>query len=322
MSHYTTARRTSRRAAMRVLALPALGALLACADEAPTSPASASALGQGAGVSPKAATILFSGTQTGAAKIYVMNADGSNVRRLTSGEGQDLQPDYQPGGKRFTWMRYNGGALSVWTANANGGGARQLAPLNEVGNASFPQYSPDGKRIAFQFSAPSSQSHSRIRVMNADGSGMTDVTPPDRDFYTPTWSPSGNALAFEGNSPAGVPSIYMMNLSVGLPLLVAECTVQPGCSEPAFSPAFDKLAFTDYAKQRIGVMDVATRAITYAGVNAQNPAWSKDGGWLLFDAELNGSRDIAVVSASDPAGSVMLTLTSFQGDETAPAPSR
>lgn len=322
MSHYTTARRTSRRAAMRVLALPALGALLACADDATTSPAGASALGQGAGVSPKAATILFSGTQLGAAKIYVMNSDGSNIRQLTSGTGADLQPDYQPGGKRFVWMRFNAGDLSIWTANANGGGAKQLAPLNEVGTAAFPKYSPDGKRIAFSFDAPGSQTHTRIRVMNADGSGAHDVTPIDHDFYNPTWSPSGNSLAFEGNSPAGVPSIFMMNLSSGLLQMVVECTVLPGCSDPAFSPAFDKLAFTDYAKKQVGVMDVATRAIVYVGSNAQNPAWSKDGGWLLFDAELNGSRDIAAVAANDPAGSVMLTLTSLQGDETAPAPSR
>src|SRR5215204_5974236 len=85
MSHYTTARRTNRRAAIRALALPTLGALLACADDSTTSPAGASALSQGAGISPKAATILFSGTQLGAAKIYVMNSDGSNIRQLTSG---------------------------------------------------------------------------------------------------------------------------------------------------------------------------------------------------------------------------------------------
>ena len=320
MSHYTTARRTSRRAAMRALALPTLGALLACADDPTTSPPGASALGKG--VSPKPATILFSGTQTGAAKIYVMNSDGSNVRQLTSGAGADLQPDYQPGGKRFVWMRFIAGDLSIWTANASGGGARELAPLNEVGTAAFPKYSPDGKRIAFSFNSPSSHSHSRIRIMNADGSGMKDVTPTDRDFYNPTWSPSGNSLAFEGNSPAGVPSIYMMNLSDGAPQLVVECTVLPGCSDPEFSPAFDKLAFTDYARRQVGVMDDATGAIVYVGSNAQNPAWSKDGGWLLFDAEQNGGRDLVAVFATDPAGSPVFSLTSLQGDETAPAPSR
>jgi dipeptidyl aminopeptidase/acylaminoacyl peptidase len=317
MSRYPSTRWSSR--AVSALVLPALGALLACADDAPTSPAAAS-LGKGAGGSQKPATILFSGTQTGAAKIYVMNADGSNVRQLTTGDGSDLQPDYQPGGKRFAWMRFNSGKLSIWTANANGGGARELAPLADVGTAAFPKYSPDGKRIAFSFSPPSG--HSRIRVMNADGSGVTTVTPLDRNYYNPTWSPSGSSLAFEGNSPAGVPSIYMMRLPAGEPQLVVECTVQPGCSDPEFNPAFDKLAFTDYAREQVGVMDAVTGAITYVGTNAQNPAWSGDGGWLMFDAARNGGRDIVAVLANDPAGSPLFPVTTLPGDETAAAPSR
>jgi TolB protein len=318
MSRHTTTRRTSPRV-VSALVLPALGALLACADDAPTSPAAP--LGKGAGVSPKVATILFSSTQTGAAKIYAMNGDGSNVRRLTSGEGQDLQPNYQPGNKRFVWMRYDGG-LSVWTANANGGGAKKLAPVGTVGSAAFPKYSPDGKRIAFSFNPVSSHSHARIQIMNADGSGVTDVTPTDRDFYNPTWSPDGGALAFEGSSPAGVPSIYAMRLPASEPVLLVECTVQPGCSDPEISPAGDKVAFTDYAKQQVGVLDLGTGAVVYAGTNAQNPAWSKDGGWLLFDQVANGGRDVVMVLANDPAGSPVFTLTSLPGDETAPATSR
>ena len=54
--------------------------------------------------------------------IYIMNADGSNVRRLTTAPGYDGGPFFSPDGQRICWRRFtpNGAIAEVWTMNIDG----------------------------------------------------------------------------------------------------------------------------------------------------------------------------------------------------------
>ena len=312
--------------ATRVAAL-ALGALLAaCADE----PTSSTGPAMGKAAAQKTGTFLFSGTQTGAPKIYVANADGSNVRQLTHGSGHDVTPSYQPGSKRFVWVRTDPtlGTSEIWTALANGGNARRLTPAGMF--AANPQYSPDGNKIAFDLGPAN-----RIMTMNADGSVIKQVASGPGTAKSPSWSPDGSLLAFQGDSPSGVPSIFIAIVGdrapvpeplvpeEGGPAMVIECTAQPGCSDPAFSPTAFNLAYIDHAKDALAVFDNdAVTTVYRAGIHAANPAWSKDGERVLFDTDFRQTRDIVAVPRSDVVGSALWTLTSLEGDETAPAPSR
>ena len=124
--------------------------------------------------------------------IYVMNADGSGVTRLTF-DAQSRSPAWSPDGNRIAFTR--GGvavADEIYVMNADGSGVARLTsnPFND----NSPTWSPDGSKIAF-----ASQRNGldyQIYTMNADGTGVTRLTfGPGREV-SPAWSPDGSKIAF------------------------------------------------------------------------------------------------------------------------------
>jgi Tol biopolymer transport system component len=147
-------------------------------------------------------------------EIYVMNADGSGVTRLTNDPAEDFGPTWSPDGTRIAFDSYRDDSYNIYVMNADGSGVRQLTD-SPAGNVN-PAWSPDGTRIAFTSvrADPNPETcdpcNWEIYVMNADGQGATRLTEhPAVDEY-PTWSPDGARLTFvswrDGNA-----EIYVMN---------------------------------------------------------------------------------------------------------------
>ncbi len=82
-------------------------------------------------------------------EIYIMKADGSEVKRLTSEPGYDGGPFFSPDGKRICWRRFNekGTMAEVWTMNIDGSDAKQITRLGAMSWAPF--YHPSGKYMVF-----------------------------------------------------------------------------------------------------------------------------------------------------------------------------
>ena len=97
--------------------------------------------------SPDGARIAFCSSRDGGLALYVMNADGTNVKRIGKLEGMQMRPCWSPDGTRlaFTWNR--NGTYDIYAINLNGTG---LARLTESGERSdYATWSPDGKSIVF-----------------------------------------------------------------------------------------------------------------------------------------------------------------------------
>jgi uncharacterized protein YraI len=78
--------------------------------------------------------------------IVVVNADGSGLRRLTSG----IDPALSPDGQRVAFTRWDGAEMgTLWLINADGSGER--AVLGETRQAKHPAWSPDGRQIVVNF---------------------------------------------------------------------------------------------------------------------------------------------------------------------------
>jgi len=77
--------------------------------------------------------------------IVLINADGSGLRRLTSG----IDPVLSPDGTRVAFTRWNGEDGSIWVINTDGSGER--AVLGATKQAKHPAWSPDGSRIVVNF---------------------------------------------------------------------------------------------------------------------------------------------------------------------------
>jgi Tol biopolymer transport system component len=81
--------------------------------------------------------------------IYIMNVDGSNVRRLTDAPGYDGGPFFSPDGERIIWRHFeeNGLIADIWTMKRDGSDKRRLTDFKSMSWAPF--YHPSGKYVIF-----------------------------------------------------------------------------------------------------------------------------------------------------------------------------
>ena len=142
--------------------------------------------------------------------IYLMNADGSNVRQLTDVKGYDGGPFFSPDGKRITWRRFapNGATAEVYTMNLDGSDQRQLTRVGAMSWA--PYYHPSGDYLIF---TNNSLGFANFELFMVDAQGKRDpvrVTFTDGFDGLPVFSPDGTKLAWTTNrTPGGASQIFI-----------------------------------------------------------------------------------------------------------------
>jgi TolB protein len=145
--------------------------------------------------SAKGNAIAFTNGANGAQDIYVIDADGTDLRRLTTADGNDANPAFSPKGDLIAFESNRDSTLEmsspqIYVMNADRTGeARRLTtfpaekkPTNAV--VSKPTWSPSGDRIAFHRRIGGG--HLEVYTMNADGSNLEQIT-----FTTPSPGFSG-----------------------------------------------------------------------------------------------------------------------------------
>jgi len=130
------------------------------------------------------------------ADIYIMDADGGNVTRLTDAPGYDGGPFFSPDGERIVWRHFNeeGTLADIWTMNADGTDKRQITDFGAMSWAPF--YHPSGDYIVFT-SSKLGFDNFELYIVDAEG-----VKEPVRVTFTagadvlPVFAPDGNALVW------------------------------------------------------------------------------------------------------------------------------
>ena len=133
--------------------------------------------------------------------IWVIRADGTDARRVTSG-GFDLEPVFSPDGTRIAFTRItNPGEgdpqiQSLLTVNRDGSDLREVvAPRAGL---EHPDWSPDGKWLGFDIAPdqPSLADSGALLAVRPDGKALHVVRAPSPEyrFYKITWSPDGHQL--------------------------------------------------------------------------------------------------------------------------------
>ncbi len=138
------------------------------------------------------------------AEIFVMNADGANLHKLTDNQTIDITPGWSPDGKQIAFSSNRDGAFQVYVMDADGSNVRQLTTgdANNVGSA----WSPDGTRIAFASDRDGQKYVYDIYLMDADGSHQTRLTTSPWDESSPVWKPAANASALSAGLAIEVPT--------------------------------------------------------------------------------------------------------------------
>jgi Tol biopolymer transport system component len=127
--------------------------------------------------------------------IYTMNADGSDVRQLTSlgPSNSAFYEAWSPDGLQLIFVEFPPGApTQIWVMNADGSNQHQLFS-DPLYNDFDPTFSPDGKEVVF--TRCQLTGNCAIYRVEADGTGMTAVTNfdpnPDVSDIEPVYSPDG-----------------------------------------------------------------------------------------------------------------------------------
>ena len=142
--------------------------------------------------------------------IYLMNADGSHVRRLTETLGYDGGPFFSPDGQRICWRRFsqNGATAEIMTMKIDGTDKRQLTNLDAMSWAPF--YHPSGDYLIFTTNI-NGFSNFELYIVDADGTqDPVRVTTTEGFDGLPAFSPDGKLLTWTSNrTPAKQSQLFI-----------------------------------------------------------------------------------------------------------------
>jgi TolB protein len=172
-------------------------------------------------------------------EIYLINVDGSGLRRLTETEAGEDHPAWSPDGERILFdADYDGdNDYEIYTMRTDGTELTRLT--NNEANDQFADWSPDGSQIAFTSDRNGGWD---IFVMDADGANQHALTEGTDWALFPAWSPDGSQIAYTGLVPRSRNTdVFVMNADGSNP---RQLTNEPGFDEnPAWSPDGSRIAF-------------------------------------------------------------------------------
>jgi Tol biopolymer transport system component len=213
--------------------------------------------------SPDGQQIAFVSNRDGNSDIFVMAADGANVRQLTRDPLADLY-------------------------------------LLQSPSDADPAWSPDGARIVFTSGRQNgmmSYLNFDLFVMNADGSEPELLLYTDSPDYGPTWSPDGRAIAANRGG-----DIYRTDLATRQQTLIYSEEPLLNASGADWSPDGRHLAFSGNAGVRLAIFVAEAdgsnpRQLTDGPLNDRSPRWSPDGLHIVFSSDRDGDWELYSMDA-------------------------
>jgi TolB protein len=191
--------------------------------------------------------------------IFAADADGKNLRRLTSAPGYDAEATMSTDGRKIVFTSVRDGDLDIYTMDADGRNVKRLT--SELGYDGGPFFSRDGKRIVYRAHHPKTPEQVarykqllaenviepgrfELWVMDADGRNKRQVTDLGVASFAPYFHPDGRRIIFASNYPNARGrnfDLYAVNLDgSGLERVTFNETFD---GFPMFSPDGKRLVF-------------------------------------------------------------------------------
>ena len=267
--------------------------------------------------------IAFASDRTGVPQIFLMNADGSSLTRVTNISAGACQPGWSPDGNYIVFIspcpgrqdQYPGAKLYI--INADGSGKVEL-PSAEGGDFD-PAWAPDGNRIAFtSLRDGSMQIYILNPAKNFSVTRLTEATPGDilkPDWSRqPAWSPSGTQILYTGHSLlTGTLQIWVMNDTGRDQAFLIHRGDAFWDFYPDWSPDGKTIIFSekpdDLSRSRLmvwGYQSPLTAVTLRNGGFGMHDDYSQDGSWLVYEDELASRLDYDIyIIKSDGTGAII-----------------
>lgn len=192
--------------------------------------------------------------------LYVANADGSGLTALTSGDLTADWPVWSPDGAALYFDSRHEGRIEIFRIPSSGGDAVAVTG-SEEGSDAHATLSPNGEMAAFDTNRDADGLR-KIYTMASDGSKVRLLTVNPHSNSFPSWSPTGDWIAFR------------MRKSTFSPVSEIHVIKQDG---------------------------TGLRMVTKLGAASNHPSWSPDGTRIAFVAVIAGNQEICIASADGAA---------------------
>ncbi len=242
--------------------------------------------------------------------LFVMDADGTDVRQLGKMVGFDYFPRNQlsPNGKEWVGKAREGWILvgnveEAFDALANNTVSRNRRVTDEVADL-LPVWLPNGREIAFEH-------ETKIYVVNVDGgearrlTNTSDSASPSINEAAPVWSPDGMKVAFLSDWYGDVWGLFVMKIDgtdIRRLTNIKQTSFNLG-SPLVWSPDGSKIVFFDSARgddDEIFVVNVdgtGIKQLTDNDYDDRSPDWSPNSDKIVFASDRGGDSMIFVMDA-------------------------
>ncbi len=212
--------------------------------------------------SPDGTRILFARWVGNAPDIFVIDADGTHLARLTDNPGQDFEPVWSPDGTTIAFLSERDGVTAAYLMDPDGANLRRFPGLPD-GIASL-DWSPDGQQVVFDQTVDYQY---RLFIMDVASEAIREL--PGVSGSKPSWSPDGKWIAFTGDPHVGL----IHPDGTGLRWL----TTQIGRNaHPTWSPDSTRVAYQsdDLGRDMICFISLTTGTFFRVADVGTSPDWS------------------------------------------------
>ena len=140
-------------------------------------------------LSPDGSKIVFSSERGGRPMLYVMNSDGSNVKRLTFKGRFNSSPSWSPDGSKIAFAGQEENNFDIYVMNADGSNITKITSAKKSdgrwSNNEDPSFSPDSRYLVY---TSNRTGKNQIYISSLTGAEERRVTNDSRNYLRPKWS--------------------------------------------------------------------------------------------------------------------------------------
>ncbi|MDH5646637.1 MAG: hypothetical protein OEZ01_11550, partial [Candidatus Heimdallarchaeota archaeon] len=232
-------------------------------------------------------------------KLFVMNADGSNLRELPhTPSATENSFVWSPDNSRLLVSMDQDGEIDLFTINVNTIEVTQLTHTSKI-DEQAPQWSPNGEYIVF--SAHNIDNYDAdIFMMDANGRNLKQLTDSPQYEDAPKWSPDGTQIAYQLYESMNH-QLWVMDKDGENKRFLADTfgIGESFTNDYAWSPNSQYIAYIPAPYFDVMIVDVFQGEIiqmpgTFESVN--HIRWHPGGKFIAFDAVRDWNRDIFLVN--------------------------
>ncbi|HXR38469.1 MAG TPA: Tol-Pal system beta propeller repeat protein TolB [Terracidiphilus sp.] len=142
--------------------------------------------------------IAFSSSRTGNPEIWLSDASGGNLHKLTAFKGPNVAPTFNPRtGAQIAWVSGRTGLPQIYTMDIDGSNVQRIT---DGGYAVSPSWSPNGQLLAFSWNrkyGPGDPGGDDIHVIDLASKDYLQITHESGSNDFPSWAPDGRHIVFQ-----------------------------------------------------------------------------------------------------------------------------